>query len=174
MVAANSADLRLTAEAMVADGKGILAADESTSTITKRFAEIGVESTPATRRGYRVSLFSAPDLSRYISAAILYDETIRQQMDDGPPIPQFLANSGIIPGIKVDRGLVPFRAGSVEQVTDGLDGLSARLVEYKGLGAQFAKWRAVLHIGPQIPSSTCVGINGWLLGRYARICQDAD
>lgn len=172
MVAANSADLFVTAEAMVADGKGILAADESTSTIAKRFAEIGVESTPASRQGYRVSLFGAPDLARYISAVILYDETIRQQMDDGTPIPQFLASRGIIPGIKVDRGLVPFHWGSGEQVTEGLDGLNARVAEYRGLGARFTKWRALLHIGPEIPSSKCIEINAWLLGRYARICQD--
>lgn len=172
MVGANSAHLRVTAEAMVTGGKGILAADESQSTIAKRFAEIGVESTPATRQGYRVSLFGAPDLARYISAVILHDETIRQQMDDGTPIPQFLASEGIIPGIKVDHGLVPFQPGSREQVTEGLDGLNARLAEYRGLGARFAKWRALLRIGPQIPSSKCIEVNAWLLGRYARICQD--
>ncbi len=172
MVAANSADLRETAIAMVSAGKGILAADESTSTIARRFADIGVESTPATRQGYRVSLFGAPDLARYISGVILYDETMRQQMDDGTPIPQFLASRGIIPGIKVDRGLVPFHPGSRDQVTDGLDGLNARLAEYTGMGARFAKWRALLHIGPAIPSSRCIEVNAWLLGRYARICQD--
>jgi fructose-bisphosphate aldolase, class I len=172
MVAGNSVDLRVTGEAMVADGKGILAADESTSTIARRFAEIGVESTPATRQDYRVSLFSAPDLSRYISAVILYDETFRQQMDDGTPIPRFLASSGIVPGIKVDRGLVPFHPGSGEQVTEGLDGLNARLAEYRNLGARFAKWRAVLHIGSGMPSPTCRETNAWLLGRYARVCQD--
>jgi fructose-bisphosphate aldolase class I len=172
VVAGNSADLRVTSEAMVAGGKGILAADESTSTIGKRFAEIGVESTPATRQDYRVSLFSASDLSHYISAVILYDETIRQNMDDGTPIPQFLASQGIIPGIKVDRGLVPFHPGSEEQVTDGLDGLDARLAEYRSLGARFAKWRALLHISSQTPSSKCVEVNAWLLGRYARVCQD--
>jgi fructose-bisphosphate aldolase class I len=172
VVAGKSADLRVTSEAMVADGKGILAADESTSTIAKRFAEIGVESTPVTRQSYRVSLFSAPDLSQYISAVILYDETLRQQMDDGTPIPQFLASTGIIPGIKVDRGLVPFHPASGEQVTEGLDGLNARLAEYRSLGARFAKWRALLHIGSQMPSSKCIEINAWLLGRYARVCQD--
>ena len=172
MVAVNSSDLHATAEAMVAGGKGVLAADESTSTIARRFAEIGVESTPETRQGYRAALFGAPDLSRYISGVILYDETIRQRMDDGTPIPDYLAAHGIIPGIKVDKGLVPFGPGSREQITEGLDGLPGRLVEYRGLGARFAKWRALLHIGPQTPTSPCVEGHAWLLGRYARVCQD--
>jgi fructose-bisphosphate aldolase class I len=139
VVVGNTSDLRVTAEMMVADGKGILAADESTSTIAKRFAEIGVESTAETRQAYRATLFGAPDLSRYISGVILYDETIRQQMDDGTPMPQHLAARGIIPGIKVDRGLVPLDPGSDEPVTEGMDGLNGRLVEYRTLGARFAK-----------------------------------
>ena len=172
MVAGSPSDLHATATAMVADGKGILAADESTSTIAKRFAEIGVESTPETRQGYRAALFGAPDLSRYISGVILYDETIRQRMDDGTPMPEYLAAHGIIPGIKVDKGLVPFRPGSKEQVTEGLDGLAGRLDEYFELGARFAKWRALLHISPEIPTRPCVEASAWLLGRYARMCQD--
>jgi fructose-bisphosphate aldolase class I len=166
-------DLADTARRMVADGKGILAADESSGTIARRFAEIGVESTEPARRNYRTTLFSTPDLEQYISAVILYDETIRQQMDDGEPVPAYLARRGIIPGIKVDKGLVPLAPGSQEQVTEGLDGLAKRLEEYRALGARFAKWRAVFHIGPELPSTRCIEINAWLLGRYARVCQDA-
>jgi fructose-bisphosphate aldolase, class I len=172
VVAVNTSDLHATAEAMVADGKGILAADESSGTIARRFADIGVESTAENRRAYREALFGAPDLEKYISGVILYDETIRQTMSDGAPMPEYLATRGMIPGIKVDRGLVPFRPGSVEQVTEGLDGLGQRLDEYRELGARFAKWRAVYHIGPDVPTLKCIEVNAWLLGRYARICQD--
>jgi fructose-bisphosphate aldolase, class I len=172
VVAVNTSDLHATAEAMVADGKGILAADESSGTIAKRFAEIGVESTPENRRAYREVLFGAPDVEKYVSGVILYDETIRQQMSDGTPMPQHLSSLGIIPGIKVDKGLVPLHPGGTEQVTEGLDGLNARLVEYRTLGARFAKWRALLHIGPGLPTLKCIEVSAWLLGRYARICQD--
>ena len=172
MVAVNASDLHATAEAMVADGKGILAADESTSTIARRFAEIGVENTPENRRGYREALFGAPDLASYISGVILYDETIRQQMSDGAPMPQYLASRGMIPGIKVDKGLVPFRPDSGEQITEGLDGLGGRLIEYRTLGARFAKWRALFHVAPDLPTEENVHDHAWLLGRYARICQD--
>jgi fructose-bisphosphate aldolase class I len=165
-------DLATTARAMVADGKGILAADESTGTIAKRFASLGVESTEGTRLDYRQILVSAPGLSDFISAVIFYDETLRQQMPDGTPIATFLAAHGMIPGIKVDRGLVPLAPSSVEQVTEGLDGLAARLVEYRELGARFAKWRAVFHVGPGLPSAAAIDVNAWLLGRYARVCQD--
>lgn len=172
-MAGTMADLRATARAMVADGKGILAADESTRTIARRFAEIGVESTEEARRGYRVTLFGAEGLSRYVSGVILYDETIRQSMADGTSIPEHLANQGIIPGIKVDKGLVAFAPGSPEQVTEGLDGLAKRLEEYRALGARFAKWRAVFAIGEGLPTYACVHANAWLLARYARICQDS-
>jgi len=172
VVAVNASDLHATAEAMVADGKGILAADESTSTIARRFAEIGVESTAENRRGYREALFGAPDLASYISGVILYDETIRQQMSDGTPMPQYLVSRGMIPGIKVDKGLVPFRPDSKEQITEGLDGLAGRVVEYREVGARFAKWRALFHIAPGLPTEQNIHDHAWLLGRYARICQD--
>jgi fructose-bisphosphate aldolase class I len=172
VVAVNSSDLHATAVAMVADGKGILAADESSGTIARRFAEIGVESTAENRRGYREALFGAPDLASYISGVILYDETIRQSMSDGTSMPHYLAARGIIPGIKVDKGLVPFRPDSKEQVGEGMDGLNGRLVEYRELGARFAKWRALFHIGDGIPTQQCIDVNAWLLSRYARICQD--
>jgi fructose-bisphosphate aldolase, class I len=172
VVAVNTSDLHATAEAMVADGKGILAADESSGTIARRFAGIGVESTPENRRAYREALFGAPDLEKYISAVILFDETIRQKMSDGTPMVEYLAKRGIIPGIKVDKGLVAFHPGSVEQVTEGMDGLGQRLDEYRELGARFAKWRAVYHIGPDLPTRKCIDVNAWLLSRYARICQD--
>ncbi len=167
------AGLAATARQMVADGKGILAADESGGTIARRFAEIGVESTEPARRGYRAALFSAAGLSEHVSGVILYEETLRQKMDDGTPIPQHLAACGIVPGIKVDKGLVAMTADSKEQVTEGLDGLGKRLEEYRGLGARFAKWRAVFTIGPGTPSLPCIHDNAWLLARYARICQDS-
>jgi fructose-bisphosphate aldolase, class I len=172
VVAVNASDLHATAEAMVADGKGILAADESTSTIGRRFAEIGVESTPENRRAYREVLFGTPDLGSYISGVILYDETIRQEMSDGVPMPEYLASQGMIPGIKVDRGLVPFRPDSKEQITEGLDGLGTRFTEYRTMGARFAKWRALFHIGPGLPTEPNIHDHAWLLARYARICQD--
>ncbi len=165
-------ELATTAGAMVADGKGILAADESTGTIAKRFASLGVEPTERTRLDYRQILVSAPGLSDFISAVIFYDETLRQRMPDGTPIATFLAAQGMIPGIKVDRGLVALAPSPVEQVTEGLDGLAARLVEYRELGARFAKWRAVFHVGPGMPSAAAIEVNAWLLGRYARVCQD--
>jgi fructose-bisphosphate aldolase class I len=164
--------LATVASAMVADGRGILAADESSGTIAGRFASLGVESTERTRLDYRQILVGAPGLSRFIGAVIFYDETLRQRMPDGTPIPTFLTAQGMIPGIKVDRGLVPLAPSSVEEVTEGLDGLAARLVEYRELGAQFAKWRAVFHIGPGLPSAMAIDVNAWLLGRYARVCQD--
>jgi fructose-bisphosphate aldolase class I len=169
----DGADLAATARQMVADGKGILAADESSGTIARRFAEIGVESTEPLRRNYRTTLFGAAGLADHVSGVILYEETLRQRMDDGTPVPAHLAAAGIIPGIKVDRGLVALRPDSKEQVTEGVDGLGKRLEEYRGLGARFAKWRAVFTIGAGTPSLACVRDNAWLLARYARICQDA-
>jgi fructose-bisphosphate aldolase class I len=172
VVAVNASDLHTTAVAMVADGKGILAADESSGTIARRFQEIGVESSEENRRGYREALFGAPDLASYISGVILYDETIRQKMSDGTPMPQYLASRGMIPGIKVDKGLVAFGPDTGEQITEGLDGLDGRLAEYRTLGARFAKWRALFHIAAGLPTKANIRDHAWLLGRYARICQD--
>ena len=168
-------DTRLAeiAQAMVAPGKGILAADESTPTIGKRFAGIGVESTESLRRDYRAMLFSEPSADRYISGVILFDETLRQSMPDGHPIPQYLADRGMISGIKVDKGAKPLAGCPGEKVTEGLDGLRERIAEYRGLGAQFAKWRAVIAIGEGAPSDCCVHANAHALARYAALCQEA-
>lgn len=165
--------LEAVARALVPEGKGILAADESTGTIKKRLNSINVESTEENRRRYRQLLFTTDGTEEYISGVILYDETIRQAADDGTPFPQALQNRGIIPGIKVDEGKIdlPFHPG--EKVTEGLDGLADRLAEYKGLGARFAKWRAVIHIGEGLPSSTAIDVNAHALARYAALCQDA-
>jgi fructose-bisphosphate aldolase class I len=173
----NLAELNEVAEAMVARGQGILAADESSGTIKKRFDAIGVESTSDSRRDYREMLFRTTDaMSKYISGVILYDETIRQNAKDGTPLVKLIDKAGSIPGIKVDKGTkpLPFRPGEV--VTEGLDGLRERLVEYRGLGAKFAKWRAVIDIGNgpngPIPSYTCIRTNTHALARYAALCQD--
>ena len=152
----NLAELNKVAEAMVAPGRGILAADELTSTIKKRFDAIGVESTPITRRDYREMLFrSAEAMSKHISGVILYDETIRQNAKDGTPLVKVIAQAGSLPGIKVDKGTKPLPFCPNEVITEGLDGLRERLAEYRGLGAKFAKWRAVIDIGPGIPSYGC-------------------
>src|SRR6202041_2848658 len=149
----NLAELNKVAEAMVAPGRGILAADESTSTIKKRFAAIGVESTPITRRDYREMLFRSQEaMSKNISGVILYDETIRQNAKDGTPLVKLIEQAGAIPGIKVDLGAKPLAFCPGETVTEGLDGLRERLIEYRGLGARFAKWRAVIDTGTGIPS----------------------
>src|SRR5213082_3645674 len=137
-------ELHETAKALVAEGKGILAADESDSTIKKRFDSIGVESTEENRRAYRDLLFTTPGAEEFISGVILFDETIRQRADDGTPFPELLASKGVIPGIKVDKGAKPLALAEGETVTEGLDGLRQRLEEYRGLGARFAKWRAVI------------------------------
>jgi fructose-bisphosphate aldolase, class I len=171
----NLMELNKIAEAMVAPGRGILAADESTSTIKKRFDAIGVESTPIARRDYREMLFRSKEaMSKYISGVILYDETIRQNAKDGTPIVKVIEQAGSIPGIKVDKGLKPLPFCPNEVVTEGLDGLHDRLIEYRGLGAKFAKWRAVIDIGPGIPSFGCLSANAHALARYAALCQDAD
>jgi fructose-bisphosphate aldolase, class I len=171
----NLAELNKVAEAMVAPGRGILAADESTSTIKKRFDAIGVESTPISRRDYREMLFrSAEAMSKNISGVILYDETIRQNAKDGTPLVKLIEKAGALPGIKVDKGARPLALAPKELVTEGLDGLRERLVEYRGLGAKFAKWRAVIDIGPGIPSFGCVVANAHALARYAALCQDED
>src|SRR3979490_705176 len=168
----NLAALDKLAEAMVAPGRGILAADESSGTIKKRFDAIGAESTDETRRDYREMLFrSAEAMSKYISGVILYDETIRQNAKDGTPLVKVIEKAGALPGIKVDKGLKPLPFCPNEGITEGLDGLRERLVEYRGLGAKFAKWRAVVDIGTGIPTPTCIGTNAHALARYAALCQ---
>jgi fructose-bisphosphate aldolase class I len=171
----NLTELNKVAEAMVAPGRGILAADESTGTIKMRFDSIGVESTPITRRDYREMLFrSAEAMSKHISGVILYDETIRQNAKDGTPLVKVIAQAGSLPGIKVDKGIEPLPFCPNEVITGGLDGLRERLVEYRELGAKFAKWRAVIDIGPGIPSYGCLMANAHALARYAALCQDED
>ena len=165
-------DLHETARAIVADHKGILAADESTGTIEKRFDSIGVESTEENRRFYRGMLFSTPGAEEHIGGVILYDETIRQKAEDGTPFPELLASKGTIPGIKVDTGAQELALFPGEKVTEGLDGLRARLEEYVGLGARFAKWRAVITIGDGIPTNGCIRANAHALARYAALCQE--
>src|ERR1700736_2394560 len=160
----NLAELHKIAAAMTAPGKGILAADESTGTIKKRFDSIGVDSTADTRRDYRELLFrSTEGMSKHISGVILYDETIRQNAKDGTPLVKLIEKSGALPGIKVDKGTKPLPSCPGEVVTEGLDGLRERLAEYRGLGAKFAKWRAVIDIGPAIPTWTCVKANAHAL-----------
>jgi fructose-bisphosphate aldolase class I len=170
----NVAELNKVAEAMVAPGRGILAADESTGTIKKRFDTLGVESTADSRRDYREMLFRTKEaMSKYISGVILYDETIRQNAKDGTPLVKLIAQAGALPGIKVDKGTKPLPNCPGEVVTEGLDGLGERLAEYRGLGAKFAKWRAVIDIGEHgMPSYTCVNANAHALARYAALCQD--
>ena len=171
----NLDQLNKTAEAMVQPGKGILAADESSSTIKKRFDAIGVESTADNRRDYRELLFRSTDAMRnYISGVILYDETIRQNAKDGTPLVKIIADTGAIPGIKVDAGAKPLPFSPGETVTEGLDGLRERLKEYHGLGARFAKWRAVIDIGERMPSYAAILANAHALARYAALCQEAD
>jgi fructose-bisphosphate aldolase, class I len=166
--------LQSTAQALVAEGKGILAADESTGTIKKRLDSIGVESTEDSRRDYRQLLFTTEGAEDYISGVILYDETIRQSTDDGTPFPKLLESKGIIPGIKVDTGAKPLALTDGETITEGLDGLRARLEEYRELGARFAKWRATYSIAPDKPSEYCVWTNAHALARYAALCQEAE
>lgn len=166
--------LNKVARAMVAPGKGILAADESHPTIKKRFDAIGVENTEQHRRAYREMLFTAPGIEAWIGGVILFDETLRQQSMAGVPFPELLAGRGIVPGIKVDAGAKPLAGYPGETVTEGLDGLRKRLEEYRGLGAGFAKWRAVISIGEDIPSAFCIEANAHALARYAALCQEAD
>jgi fructose-bisphosphate aldolase, class I len=165
--------LHSTATELVAPGKGILAADESEGTIAKRLAAVGVESTEEHRRAYRELLFTTPGIEEHLSGVILFDETIRQSAGDGTPFPELLAAKGIVPGIKVDRGAKPLALAEGETVTEGLDGLRARLEEYRGLGARFAKWRAVYSIGDGRPSEYAVWANAHALARYAALCQEA-
>src|ERR687885_1265672 len=152
-------ELHETAKALVAEGKGILAADESDGTIKKRFDSINVESTEDNRRAYRELLFTTDGVEEYISGVILFDETIRQSASDGTPFPKLLESKGIIPGIKVDKGAKPLALAEGETITEGLDGLRDRLAEYRELGARFTKWRAVISIGTGIPSEYCLWTN---------------
>jgi fructose-bisphosphate aldolase, class I len=171
----NLDQLNKTAEAMTKPGKGILAADESSSTIKKRFDAIGVDSTADNRRDYRELLFRSTDAMRnYISGVILFDETIRQAAKDGTPLVKIIADTGAIPGIKVDAGAKPLPLSPGETVTEGLDGLRERLKDYHGLGARFAKWRAVIDIGERKPSYAAILANAHALARYAALCQEAD
>ena len=162
-----------TANDLVAPGKGILAADESNGTIGSRFAALGVENTETNRRDYREMLLSAEGISDFISGVILYDETIRQSCADGTPIVELLKERGIIPGIKVDTRAHPLAGAPGEVVTEGLDGLRDRMSEYCDIGARFVKWRAVISIGPHLPSAYCVEVNAHALARYAALAQEA-
>jgi len=165
--------LNQTAQAIVAEGKGILAADESDSTIKKRFDSIGVESTEEHRRAYRDLLFTTEGVEEYISGVILFDETIRQSSLDGTPFPKLLESKGVIPGIKVDIGAKPLALAEGETITEGLDGLRGRLEEYRELGARFTKWRGVISIGKNIPSEYCLWTNAHALARFAALSQEA-
>ncbi|MBK6725992.1 MAG: fructose-bisphosphate aldolase class I [Xanthomonadales bacterium] len=165
--------LEETAQAMVAAGKGIIAIDESNTTIKKRFDGVGIDCTEENRRAYREMLLTAPNLADHISGAILYDETIRQSTRDGVPFTKIMLDRGILPGIKVDKGPQPLAGFPGEVVTEGLDGLRDRLNEYARLGAKFAKWRAVISIGDDMPSATGIDANAHALARYAALCQEA-
>lgn len=170
-----TAQLEQTAQAIVADGKGILAADESSGTIKKRFDTIGAESTEDNRRDYREMLFRSTEaMQKYISGVILFDETLRQKAKDGTPLSKVISDCGSIPGIKVDTGAKDLAGCPGEKVTEGLDGLRERFAEYYELGARFAKWRAVITIGDHIPSGTCIQTNAHALARYAALAQEAN
>ncbi|HEX3325850.1 MAG TPA: class I fructose-bisphosphate aldolase [Actinomycetota bacterium] len=166
-------DLQSTARELVANNKGILAADESIPTIGKRFGSIGIESTEENRRAYRDMLLTTPGLQEFISGVILFDETIRQSASDGTPFPALLEKEGIIPGIKVDTGAKDLAFFPGEKVTEGLDGLRERFAEYRELGARFAKWRAVITIAEATPSQFCIDANAHALARYAALAQEA-
>jgi fructose-bisphosphate aldolase class I len=171
----NLKELNKIAMAMVAPGRGLLAADESSGTIKRRFDAVGIESTAETRRDYRELLFrSSEAMSQHISGVVLYDETIRQTARDGTPLVKVIEQAGAVPGIKVDMGTKPLPFCPGEVVTEGLDGLRERLVEYRALGARFAKWRAVIDIGPGIPTDNCIKANAHALARYAALCQDEE
>jgi fructose-bisphosphate aldolase class I len=167
-----SQELAATAKAMVAPGKGILAADESYNTANKRFEKLGIPTTEEMRRAYREMLFTTPGIGEFFSGVILFDETIRQLTKDGMAFTKVLSNAGIIPGIKLDAGAKPLAKAPGETVTEGLDGLRNRIAEYYKLGARFAKWRAVITIGDGIPSNSCIKTNAHSLARYATLCQE--
>ena len=169
----NAEALEATARALVAPGKGILAADESHPSIGRRFEPLGIPNTEETRRRYRQMLLTTPGVTQHVSGVILFDETIRQRTDDGTPLVEILARQGIMPGIKVDRGTKPLAGAPGELVTEGLDGLHERLAEYAQLGARFAKWRAVIAIAPGLPTDRAIRVNAHALGRYAALCQEA-
>jgi fructose-bisphosphate aldolase class I len=169
----NIEELEKTARQLVAPGKGILAADESSGTIKRRFDAIGVESTEQNRRDYRELLFRTPGANEFISGVILYDETIRQEGADGTRLVKVLLDQGIMPGIKVDAGTKPLPFSEGELMTEGLDGLRERLAEYREMGAKFSKWRAVITIGPDIPTKYCIEVNAHALARYAALSQEA-
>jgi len=169
----NSQKLIDTASALMTTGKGLLAMDESNPTCNKRFAALGIPQTPETRRNYREMLITTADLSECISGAILYDETIQQHKKDGTPFIKAVIDAGIIPGIKVDKGAKPMAGFKGEKITEGLDGLRNRLIAYAEMGLRFAKWRAVMVIGDNIPSQGCIAANAHALARYAALCQEA-
>jgi len=166
--------LEAIAKALVVEGKGILAADETVGTLTKRFERLKISSTPESRRDYRELLFTTPGSADFISGVIMYDETIHQRNSRGMPLPDILLEQGIIPGIKVDTGAKPLAGAQSETVTEGLDGLRDRLREYRAIGAQFAKWRAVFRLTDRLPSQMCISANANALGRYAALCQEQD
>jgi fructose-bisphosphate aldolase class I len=169
----NVTQLESTARALVSSGKGILAADESHPTLGRRFSALGIENTEESRRVYRQMMFTTPGVAEFISGVILFDETIRQQADDGTRLGDLLAKRGMIPGIKVDKGTKALAGAAGELITEGLDGLRERLAEYRDLGARFAKWRAVITIGSGIPTPYCIDTNAHALARYAALCQEA-
>jgi fructose-bisphosphate aldolase class I len=168
----DQSELEATVHALVQRGKGILAADESSPTIAKRFKSIGVESTEENRRAYRTLMLSTPGLGEFISGVILFEETLGQRADDGTPLPQLAARQGIVPGIKVDAGKIPLAHAPGDEITQGLDGLAKRLDGYKQQGARFAKWRAVYNVSDMLPSQLAVEANAEALARYAAICQE--
>ena len=170
----NIQELETTAKTMVAPGKGILAMDESTPTITKRLKAVGIDGSDANRLAYRELIVTTQALGDFISGAILFDETIRQKLSDGRSVVEALSQQGIMPGIKVDAGAKPLALHSNETITEGLDKLRDRLVEYRDLGARFCKWRAVIAIGDGIPSRACIEANAHALARYAALCQEAN
>lgn len=167
-------ELKQTIIEITAAGKGILAADESAPTIKKRFDSISIESTEANRRAYRELLFTTPNLNEFISGVILFEETLKQKSHDEIPLPEILSKNGIVPGIKVDKGAIPLDNFAGDKITQGLDGLTERLIEYKQYGARFAKWRAVLPITDKNPSCMATKLNAVMLARYAAICQAND
>ena len=165
-------DLGNTAQTLVAGGKGILAADETVPTVTRRLDALKIESTPESRRAYREMFFTTPEIAEFISGVIIQDETIRQRNSKGTPLADLLEQQGILPGIKVDNGAKPLAGSPGENITEGLDGLRDRLKEYREMGARFAKWRAVIGVTETLPSATCVNVNAHALARYAVLCQE--